>query len=254
MTNFEQDIQRITEDVLQDGTVEKIIREKIQKGFENAIEDLFKWGELKKAVENRIKEVLVPFIENYDMSDYIVKLDTVLTEIVNNTALADNAKIIGNFKNLMIEPKQEVVTLKEIFAEYKQHVSEYMDTCGRRVDSDDGEPEYEPMGVTAEIIEDEAKSWSSMESAVLKLGVDEENQQDDLNFSIRLTRWKFDKEKGKGYEITCDGKLDIKGLRRMSDFEVYIQRLARADVRLSDNDRYESDEVYSVNKPEATFK
>lgn len=252
MNNFEQDIQRITEEVLQDGTVEKIIREKVQKGFEDAIDDLFRWGELKKAVENRIKEVLVPFIEKYDMRDYIVKLDTVLTEIVNSTALVDNAKIIENFKNLMIEPKQEVVTLKEIFAEYKKHVSRYMDTTGRKVDYDDGEPEYVPMGVTAEIIEDEAKAWSSLESAVLELGVDEVEQEEGLNFSIRLTRWKF--EKDKGYEITCDGRLDIKGLRYMSDFEVYIQRLARADVRLSDSDRYESDEVYSVNKPEATFE
>lgn len=252
MNNFEQDIQRITEEILQDGTVEKILREKIQKGFEDAINDLFKWGALKKAVEERIKEVLVPFIEKYDMSDYIVKLDTVLAEIVNSTALVDNAKIIGNFKNLMIEPERGEVTLKEIFAEYKKHVSKYMDTTGRHVDCDSGEPEYEPMGVTAEIVEDEEESWRRLESAVLELGVDEEEQQDELNFSIRLTRWKFEKEKG--YEITCDGKLDIKGLRYMSDFEIYIQRLARANVRLSDNDRYESDAVYSENKPEATFE
>ena len=252
MTNFEQDIQRITEEVLQDGTIEKIIREKVQKGFEDAINDLFRWGELKKAVESRVKEVLVPFIENYDMSDYIVKLDTVLTEIVNSTALVDNAKIIGNFKSLMIEPEQREVTLKEIFAEYKKHVSRYMDTTGREVDFDDGEPKYVPMGATAEIIEDEPKPWSNLERAVLELGVDEVEQEGDLNFSIRMTRWKF--EKDKGYEITCDGKLDIKGLRHMSDFEVYIQMLARADVRLSDSDRYESDAVYSVNKPEATFE
>ena len=252
MTNFEQDIQRITEEVLQDGTIEKIIREKVQKGFEDAINDLFRWGELKKAVESRVKEVLVPFIENYDMSDYIVKLDTVLTEIVNSTALVDNAKIIGNFKNLMIEPEQREVTLKEIFAEYKKHVSMYMDTDGRSVEFGGDEPEYEAMEVTAEIIEDEAKSWSHLESAVLELGVNDEAQQDNLNFSIGLRRWKFEKEKG--YEITCAGRLDIKGLRHMSDFEVYIQRLARADVRLSDSDRYESDAVYSVNKPEATFK
>lgn len=34
MANFDEDIKRITEEVLQDGTVDQIIREKVTKGFE----------------------------------------------------------------------------------------------------------------------------------------------------------------------------------------------------------------------------
>ena len=37
MTNFDEDIKKITDEILQDGTVDKIIRENIIKGFELAI-------------------------------------------------------------------------------------------------------------------------------------------------------------------------------------------------------------------------
>ena len=46
MANFDEDIIRITEEVLSDGTVDRIIREQVVKGFENAISNSFKWGDL----------------------------------------------------------------------------------------------------------------------------------------------------------------------------------------------------------------
>ena len=118
MANFDEDIKRIMNETFEDGTVDTIIKEKIRKGMENAIDSAFKWGELKDAIEKRVKNVLVPYIESYDMGDYITKLDTVLTDIVNQTALQDNAQILGNFKKLMIEPGVKSVTLKDILEQY----------------------------------------------------------------------------------------------------------------------------------------
>lgn len=102
MTNFDEDVKKITDEILQDGTVDKIIRENIIKGFELAIERSFSYGKLSDAIRKKTDEGLVPFIEKYDMNNYIVKLDTVLSEIVNSTALVENKKILENFKNLMI--------------------------------------------------------------------------------------------------------------------------------------------------------
>lgn len=90
MANFDEDIKRITDEILSDGTVDQIIREKVTDGIEKAIASSFNYGKLEKAVKERVEQVLVPFIENYDMSAYIVKLDTVLTEIVNKSVLMDN--------------------------------------------------------------------------------------------------------------------------------------------------------------------
>lgn len=103
MANFDEDIKRITNEVLSDGTVDQIIREKVAEGIEKAVSSSFNYGKLEKAVKERVEQVLVPFIENYDMSAYIVKLDTILTDIVNKSNLVDNKQMLENFQYLMKE-------------------------------------------------------------------------------------------------------------------------------------------------------
>lgn len=252
MANFDEDIKRITDEIMQDGTIEKILREKVEKGFLEAVDSAFRWGVLKDAIEKRVKEILVPYIESYDMSAYIIKLDTVLTDIVNQTSLQDNAKILENFQKLMIEPGIEYVTLEDIFEEYKKYVSKNMETSGRTVEYDE-EYYYEPMGVTAEIVEEYERSWSSFKYAVLELAVDEGDQQENLNFSIRLSRWESVYEK-KGYDIVYDAAPSIRGMRQLDDFEIYILRLARAGVRLLDDKKYYDDSVVAENKPEPIYE
>lgn len=115
MANFDEDIRRITNEVLQDGTVDQIIREKVTDGIKGAISDSFGYRKLRNAIKERVEQVLVPFIEKYDMSDYIVKLDTVLTEIVNQTALVDNKRLLQNFQYLMTEPQEKEIKLSDLF-------------------------------------------------------------------------------------------------------------------------------------------
>lgn len=208
-------------------------------------------GELKDAIENRVKEILVPYVESYDMDAYIIKLDTVLTDIVNQTSLQDNARILENFQKLMIEPGIEFVTLEDIFEEYKKYVSENMKTSGRDVIYDE-EPYYEPIGVTAEIVKEDERPWSSFRHAVLELAVDEEDQQEKLNFSIGLSRWESVYGE-KGYELAYDTAPSIRGMRWLDDFEIYILRLARAGVRLLDDKLYDDDSVVAEDKPEPAY-
>ena len=40
MANFDEDIKRITDEILSDGTVDQIIREKVTDGIEKAMESL----------------------------------------------------------------------------------------------------------------------------------------------------------------------------------------------------------------------
>lgn len=44
MANFDEDIKRITDEIMQDGTIEKILREKVEKGFLEAVDGAFRWG------------------------------------------------------------------------------------------------------------------------------------------------------------------------------------------------------------------
>lgn len=112
MANFDEDIRRITNEVLQDGTVDQIIREKVTDGIKGAIFDSLGYGKLRNAIKERVEQVLVPFIEKYDMSDYIVKLDTVLTEIVNQTALVDNKRLLQNLSWIVITSPESARKLR----------------------------------------------------------------------------------------------------------------------------------------------
>ena len=250
MANFDEDIKRITDEIIQDGTVEKIIKEKITKGFESAIDCAFSFGKLRDAVRKRTDEVLVPFIESYDMSEYIVKLDTVLTEIVNSTALTDNKRLLANFKSLMTEPERKLITVTELFEEYKKFVAKEMDTDGRNVQVDDG-VYYEPMEVELEIIEEKDRPWSSFDRAVLELSVAEEDQQEKLNRSIRLEHYKNGKE---GWDIYTEFNPDITSLHYLDDFDVYLFKLQRASVKVIIDIKYDNDSVDSENEPEATYE
>ena len=252
MANFDEDIRRITNEVLQDGTVDRIIREKVTDGIEKAIVASFDYGKLRNAVKDRVEQILVPFIEKYDMSDYIVKLDTVLTEIVNQTALVDNKRLLQNFQYLMTEPQEKEVKLSDLFREYKKHVAENMETCGREVLFEDSEPEYEPMEAYFQFNPEDSYSWSSFDHAEIIFGVEEEEQQEELNRTIRVSRYK--KERKDGFKLSIDMDPDLHSLTRIPDFDLLLMKLQRADVRIIIDEKQGSDDISSENKPEATFE
>lgn len=252
MANFDEDIKRITEEVLGDGTVDKIIREKVVKGFESAIADAFRWGDLEKAIKARVTTVLVPFIEQYDMAEYVVKLDQVLTEIVNQTSLVDNKNILEGFQFMMTEPQAKEVKISELFSEYKKFVAKNMETSGRKVTYDSDTPEYEPMDVAVVLEEEESRSWSSFKYATLDFSVDDDEQESELNRTVRLSRWNNDKKSG--WEIRTECNPAISSLRHLDKFDLLLVKLQRADVRLIVDVDSDDDYVYSDAKPEPTFE
>ena len=101
METLEQAISRIINEKLNDGTVERIVSEKLEEAISGAMNDVFGWngkGKGKEELRKRIQDIIVPAIEKHDFNKYLVKIDTVLTEIINNTNLADNERILENFK------------------------------------------------------------------------------------------------------------------------------------------------------------
>lgn len=250
MANFDEDIKKITDEILQDGTVDKIIRENIIKGFELAIERSFSYGKLRDAISKKTDEVLVPFIEKYDMNNYIVKLDTVLSEIVNSTALVENKKILENFKNLMIEPEKKTITVSELFEQYKLYIAKEMDTDGRDVQIEDT-VYYEPMEVSFEFKKEEGRSWSCFDRAVLEFSVAEEEQQENLNRTIRLDHYKNGAE---GWDIIAEINPEITSLRYLDDFDILLIKLQRGMVKLIIDEESDWDNVTSDNEPQATYE
>ena len=250
-TSFEEMIIEAARKEIENGSVEKMIGDKVHKCIDEAIDDSFRWGDLKHAVEARIKEVLVPQIEGYDLSKYNVKLQQVLSGIIQETEAADTRKILENFRGLMKEEQRKTVTLEEIFKEHKIFVAETIECDGRGVIEGDGAPVYASTEATAVIEDEDDNYWSCFEHKLIQLSTDEDEQAEQLFKTIPIRRWKSSKDPS--FEICYEMDPAFSDLRTMSDFDVFMCRLTRDRVKLEYTSEELTDDVEPEAQPEASF-
>ena len=247
MESFERKIINTVNEKLNDGTVEKLVGQYIEKGVSDALSNVFSYGgEGKKLIEKKLSETMIPAIEKHDFNQYLTKLDTVLTEIVNSTSLADNKEILENFKGLMKEPETKEIKLSEIFKQYCRHVAGNVNTDDLEACCDDGEPYYEHVSAHMEV-EHEEKGWlrSDYDDCVVRFICEEDGE---LNCQVKLFRRK---NKDRWIMLNHDDPADISSLRGLSGFKVFLMTLRRAFTEIvldveSDSD----DDIEPEEKPE----
>ena len=251
MDSFEQKIADCVNQKLTDGTVEKLIEEKLEKGVADAISELFTYrGKAKEMLVGKFEEVMIPVIEKHDFNQYLTKLDTVLTEIVNNTSIADNAVILDNFKQLMKNPVDDfsIVPISKIYDEWQNYVSENIDTSKLEIDYDDT-PSYCDATTNMEVEKDERHWFSSTrDDYIVKFTCDED---EDMNCEFKLSGGYSDSR------LRIDATtipMGIHSLRTLSKFEIFIQQLIRSYSKI-DLDIMHSccDDVEIEAEPEASF-
>lgn len=190
---------------------------------------------------------MIPFLESYNYSDYIVKLDSVLVDVLKGSAL-ENKRLLINFKELMItEEKENALKVSDLFGKWIKYVEKNVDTSEMNVDYDDG-VSCENVDVRYVVNYNEDKSWSSFEYAVLTF---ECEKDEEMNFEVRLSRWKQDKDKG--WDITYDNKVDISSLRHLSDLEMMVIKLVQNRTKIIIYQDSDSAEAQPEKEPEPSF-
>nr|WP_230496399.1 hypothetical protein [Pseudoneobacillus rhizosphaerae] len=243
--NLENSIKDVITKKLEEGFVEKMIAEQLEVGVKNALKDLLgSYGDVTKVIENQIKSVMIPFLENRDYSEYIVKLDSVLVDVLKNSAL-ENKKLLENFKNLMIYDDRKDLKVTDLFEEWKKYVGKNIETDGLEINYDDG-PSYEYADVHMNINYDDERSWSSFDYATLTFECEHDEK---MNFAIRLSKW----DKRDNWDVRYDSKHDISSLRYLNDFEILLMKLDQNGVKLILDSDYESDKVVPEKEPEASW-
>lgn len=241
------EVKKVMDDMTNDGTIENIIRSQMETQIQHTIEDSFKWGDIHKTLKSRIEDTMIPYIEQYDFSKYLIKLDTVLTDIVNNTTLTDNQTLLKNFSVLMTEPDTKDINMSAIFKAYKDYVAKYCDTYDLEAHDDGDGPYYDAVIASATIEYDKDRPWSSFDRATLEFSVE---NQPDLSKTIRIEHYKND---GKEWRISnrdYKGCGDIRSLQYLSDFDCLLERLHRSHTNiLLDEDEFE-EEVTPDETPE----
>lgn len=244
MSTFEERIVKAVTDKLNDGTVEELVSDAVTKAMKSSIEEQFKWnGDAKKVIDEKVKEVMTPTIERVNLDEYTVKLDTVLTEIINSTNLIDNKEILGNFKSLMTEPDKDVISLEDVFEKYKEYVSKNLDTSDLEVYTDD-EPRYQ--NVTAEVdvhIRDNIFGGRFCD-LVFKCEEDEK-----LTKVIHL----YESKSNRFCIMRFKSELDINSLRSIDEFDIFMMRLDRAFCDITDIMEMYDDDVEVEAEPEASW-
>jgi hypothetical protein len=246
---MKEELLKIASESLSSDEVGEIVKEKFMNALENAIENAFHWGDAKNAIENKVKEVMVPYIESYDFSEYLPKLDSVLTEIVNSDFCIGNKKVLENFKNLMIKPEQKETKLTDLFNAWIKQCERDIDTDGLDIDYDDV-VSYQSVECEMRFELEDKPSWSSIQRAVITF----ENEHDEkLNVEIPVSKWIWDSGKEEPYTLSAYKDLTISSLRNLSEFEVLLLRLSRAGTAIVIDKEYDNSYIQPEKEPEAEF-
>lgn len=245
-------VENAANEVLQNTDFTDIIKANVQAAIEKTIKNSFEYGALSTAINNKIEEYLVPYIESYDFAKLVPKLDNVLTEIVNKTELHDISVTLSHFKQLMTIPENKVMTLDDLFKAYCKYAAQHVETDGRDVIYDSGSPEYEGFDCCVD-----CNDISSHHSSYKKISVDfhcnaEFEFYETSSFNIVLSQWKDDAKKDE-YDIRFDVQPTLSDLYNLSDFEIFLMTLARARVKITNVESL-SDFVTPEKEPELTYQ
>ena len=243
--SIEKSINDVITEKLEEGMIQRLVAENLENGVNKALENLFGgYGDITKVIEGKIKSVMLEQLGSYDYSKYIVKLDSVLTEILQKTTL-DHKKILGNFKELMTEQDiPKVVKVSDIFNQFKKHVARNVDTSELEINTDDT-PTYVDVTVTMEVEQEESRNWSSFRYAKIIFECEEDEK---LNCEIRIS--KFDK-----FAWHLSDKIDssIESLRHLGSFKIYLLKIYQVKADIEIDSEYMSDDVEVEAVPEASF-
>lgn len=214
MSNLENSIKDCILNEIEKGIIEKVIAEQLEKCVEKSVSDMFSWGgEVKKVVEEKIKSVMIPYLESYDYSAYILKLDSVLTDVLKSTSF-ENKTILTNFKELITEIPKEI-KMSEILEEWAKH-------CERNVDKDKIDMDFEGGYVTATLeTENVSSSWSDFQRIMVRLECDED---EDLKCEFEISKWK---EYRANFGMSTKVLHEISSLRNLSEFDVFLLKISR---------------------------
>lgn len=246
---MKNEILKIAGEVLTDEDVNEIIKEKFKDAVRDACDRAFGWGDIKRSIEKKIEEVMVPYIEEQDFSEFLPKLDTVLTDIVNSDNCIGEKKLIENFKSMMTEPEYKEIKLTDIFKKWINYCEREIDTDGLDICYDDGILYY-PVECTMEFNKDEKRSWSAFKYADVAF---ENGHDEKLNVEILLCKYDGLTREDEGYTMSLHKSVNISSLRYISEFEILLMRLERAGTKIIIDSEFETDEIKPEEEPEASY-
>lgn len=232
--NLEDNIKDCISKELEKGIIEKVIAEEFEKCVRKSVSDLFKWdGAAKKAIEDKVGSVMIPVIEDYNYNEYVVKLDTVLTDVVK-TLTHDNRKILSNFKTLIAQdsPRRDF-NLTEIFKKWCEYCKDNIDTDV--LSCSDFEGGYITINLETK------KNRSFGKECVVTLTCDEDN---DLSYEFEIYKAYTCDSEDNHYNLLSQKPVELSSLRNLNEFEIYMLNISHGYGNIVLDTENESTDIY----------
>lgn len=246
---MKEELIKIAQENLSSEEMSKIVKDRFMKAIEEAVNDAFQWGDVKRAIEGKIKEVMVPYIESYDFSRYLPKLDTVLTELVNSDHCTADKNMLNNFKCLFSDPDLKEMKITDIFEKWIEFCSKKIECDGLEINYDDG-VSYDPIECSMRFVEGDNPSWSNFHTAKVIF----ENEHDKkLNTELHIMKWIASYNQEHSYTLSVHKDVMISSIRYLDDFEILLLQLSRAGTAIVIDSDFKEGFIYPEKLPEATF-
>lgn len=219
-------IKKVYNEKLNDGTIEKIVADKIDEMVKSCCDDLFKWnGIIKKQMEEKLKEVMSTVVENSDFSQYVQKLTYIINQVLPETALQDY-KNIGEAIESTCGSKalsyKDTVKLSDIFKAYCEYVEEEtFSECD--FDDDDIHDDGEGKKYVELTLKMDVGNYINFYIDGRYITMDYKDRED---YAFRLRKW------SSSNHVSYDKKIPLDELRYISKFEMYLIMLSNNNVKI----------------------
>ena len=243
-------INRVFDKKMQDGTIEKIVSEKIDEMIKNICHDQMNWnGQAKKAMEEKLNPIILQAVERSDLSDMVTKITMMSyaslrgSEVESYHDVLQAARtLFGANDTLNAMREKRVVKLSEIFEKYKEYLQyiydkddfDELDICA------DGEKPTASIDCSLRVAEqDRYFAWNKPGYDVeLHTDKSDDQKSGDIRFKLR-----YDYTGSKLHLYGDFQSMPLTHLRNCPNFILYLAFIEREWIAVELDVEQEDDEV-----------
>lgn len=244
-------ISKVFEEKMQDGTLEKIVSEKIDEMVRKICSDQMGYGgAAKKAMEEKLNPLILQAVERCDLSDMVTKITMLLNASLKGSEVEQYHDLIESAQNLFgandsIKALREkrVVKLSKIFEEYQKYLQYIYDRDDfESYDIEEGD--YGPFASVECALtvapDDSAYVWNKPGYEVeLSTTKSDDKKSGDIRFKLK---WNYDNTE---LRLCADFRsLSLADLRYCPPFIIYLATIEREWIKVEVDTEEEDDIVY----------
>ena len=224
----------VYQQMIEDGTIEKIARDQIAKMIESTLHDAMSWnGPAKERFKEHIEPLLIQAIERSDLNSMTEKLTGVINQALNASAVGSYKTIVDGIRSICGAPRfkyNQVLKLSEIFKAYcKSCERAFSDVYFDKDNLEQDEyGKYHVLLSCSLNVEQEKRYWGdgdltvTFEPSCEDLDSGEEDTIIENSFCVKIHDYQSLGDKGKK-RLLWFGTLDALTLRKMPEFALYLQ-------------------------------